>query len=176
MVKNTFILTTFRGAENTAGSEIYMLLTEFGDNKAKVNSTGVPGVLQVDTALSHQEVIDVIKKIVEFEPWRIRYMLRLLPVEKIVDMDMNNIVETVKTMAERIGANESFRVTVDKRHSPTSKDDLIKNIANVMDRKVDLDNPDWIILVELVNDWTGISVIRPSQILNIVKAKRGDQE
>ncbi len=39
VVKNTFILTTFKGGENTAGSEVYTLLAEFGDSKAKISRT-----------------------------------------------------------------------------------------------------------------------------------------
>ena len=60
VVKNTFIFTTFKGNENAAGSEMYMLLAEFGDSKAKISRTEVPGILFVETVLTHQKVITTI--------------------------------------------------------------------------------------------------------------------
>lgn len=151
-----------------------MLLTEFGDSRAKITSTGESGVLLVETILSHQEVIDMLKKIIEYEPWRIRSMLRLIPVEKMVDADLNQIVEAVKPMLERIGEAETFRVTVEKRRSNISREDIIQAIASLTDRKVDLDSPNWIVLVEMIKDVAGVAVIRPTLIMNIAKAKRGD--
>lgn len=171
--KNTFIFTSYRGAENSAGSELYMLLTEFGDSKAKITRTEVSGVLTAETELSHQEVIDGLKKMMEHEPWRVRSILRLIPVEEIVGADVNQIVEAVQPKLVRIGEEETFRITVEKRHSDISRGDIIEAIASKTDRKVDLENPDWVILVEVVGVMAGVSVVRPPQILSIVKAKRG---
>jgi tRNA acetyltransferase TAN1 len=172
--KSTLILTTARGAEDTGGSEMYMLLTEFGDSKAKITRTGVSGVLFVETEISHEEVIEMLKKMMEFEPWRARSMLRMMPIEKVVETDLDQISEAIKPLVEKIGVDESFRITVEKRHAAISRRDLIEAIASTTDRKVDLENPDWVVLVEVVQDVTGISVVRPSQILSVVKVKRGD--
>jgi len=151
-----------------------MLLTEFGDSKAKITRTGVSGVLLVETELPHQEVIEMLKKMMEFEPWRARSMLRLIPVEKFTDADLDQIKEAVTPLLEKIGVDETFRITVEKRHSGLSRRDLIEAIASTTDRKVDLEDPHWVVLVEVVRDMVGISVVRPSQILSVVKAKRGD--
>jgi tRNA acetyltransferase TAN1 len=172
--KNTFLLTTARGAEDSGGSELYMLLTEFGDSKSKITRTGVSGVLLVETELAHQEVIEMLKKMMEFEPWRARSMLRLIPLEKIVDIDLEIIKEAVKPLMEKIGPEESFRITVEKRHSDLSRAELIEAVASTTSRKVDLENPDWVVLVEVIRDTVGLSVVRPSQIISIVKVKRGD--
>ncbi len=174
--KNIFLLTTARGAEDSGGSEMYMLLTEFGDSKAKITRTGVSGVLLVETELPHQEVIEMLKKMMEFEPWRARSMLRLIPIEKIVDLDLEIIKETVKPLMEKIGTEESFRITIEKRHSELSRGDLIEAIASTTSRRVDLDNPDWVVLVEVIRDTIGLSVVRPSQVLSVVKVKRGDAQ
>ncbi|MFQ6135031.1 MAG: THUMP domain-containing protein [Nitrososphaerales archaeon] len=174
VAKNTFILTTHRGAENSASSEIYMLLTEFGDSKAKITRTKVSGVLMVETVLSHQDVIEMLKKMIESEPWRARSMLRLIPAEEMVDADLNQIVEAVQPMLERIGEEETFRITVEKRHSEISRNEIIEAVASKTVRKVDLENPDWVVLIEVIGGKAGVSVVRPEQILSVVKAKRGD--
>lgn len=174
VVKNTFILTTYRGAENTAGSEVYMLLAEFGDSKAKITRTKVSGILTVETTLSYNDVIGTIRSIIESEPWRVRSMLRLFPAEQIIESNLERIIETVKPMLEKIGEEETFRITIEKRHTDITKQEIIKAVASMIERKVDLNNPNWVILIEIIGDKTGISVVEPSQILSVPKLKRGD--
>ena len=174
VVKNTFIITTFKGGENTAGSEVYTLLTESGDSKAKISRTEVSGILLVETVLSHQEVIKTIKKIIEDEPWRVRSILRIFPVEQIIESEIEQIVETIQPMLEKIGEEETFRITIEKRLSDLSRQEIIKEVASKTTRKVNLKNPNWVILIEIIGSKTGISVVNPSQIISVTKAKRGN--
>ncbi|MDP6641529.1 MAG: THUMP domain-containing protein [Nitrososphaerales archaeon] len=173
VVKNTFILTTFKGGENTAGSEVYTLLAEFGDSKAKVSRTEVSGILLVKTVLSHQEVIETLKKIIEDEPWRVRSMLRIFPAEQIIETNIEEIVGAIQPMLEKIGEDETFRVTIEKRQSDLSRKEIIEAIASKITRKVDLENPNWVVLVEVIGNKTGVSVINPSHIISVTKSKRG---
>ena len=53
-----------------------------------------------------------------------------------------------------------------------TKEELIENVANYLIDKLDLDpqslntdNPDWIVQIEVVGDDTGISVLKPHQLL-----------
>ena len=173
IVKNTFILTTFKGGENTAGSEVYTLLAEFGDSKAKVSRTEVSGILLVKTVLSHQEVIETLKKIIEDEPWRVRSMLRIFPAEQIIETNIEEIVGAIQPMLEKIGEDETFRVTIEKRQSDLSRKEIIEAIASKITRKVDLENPNWVVLVEVIGNKTGVSVINLSHIISVTKSKRG---
>ena len=174
VVKNTFIFTTFKGNENAAGSEMYMLLAEFGDSKAKISRTEVPGILFVETVLTHQKVITIIQKIIEDEPWRLRSMLRIFPAEQIIESEIEQIVKAIQPMLERIGEDETFRITIEKRLSDLSRQEIIKEVASKTTRKVNLKNPNWVVLIEIIGNKTGISVVNPSQIISVTKAKRGD--
>ena len=49
---------------------------------------------------------------------------------------------------------------------------IIKAIADRINNKVDLENPDWVILVQVVGGLTGVSVVRPNQIFSSVIEKR----
>jgi tRNA acetyltransferase TAN1 len=173
-VKNTFIITTFKGGENTAGSEVYTLLTELGDSKAKISRTEVPGILLAETVLSHQETIKTIKKIIEDEPWRIRSILRIFPAEQIIESEIEQIVGAIQSMLKKIGEDETFRITIEKRLSDLSRQEIIEAVASKIDRKVNLENPNWVVLIEIIGRKTGISVVNPSQIISVAKAKRGD--
>ena len=168
------LATTYRGRENDASSELFAHLTSMGDRAPEILRTPVSGLLAVKTSIDAFHVISELAKIVESEPWSIRFILRIIPVEKIVESDVEHIRDTVQTMAERIQMGESFRITVEKRRTGISQTDLVNATAGVVDRKVDLEKPDWVVLIEVIQDVTGISIARPDQILSVMKKKRGD--
>ena len=49
--------------------------------------------------------------------------------------------------------------------------EIIEAVAEVLDRIVDLESPNWVVLVEVVGRNTGISIIRPEDMLNVQKEK-----
>jgi tRNA acetyltransferase TAN1 len=67
---------------------------------------------------------------------------------------------------------ETFRITVEKRHNPVQTCELITAIATELGNKVQLEGPDWIVLVEVAGPLTGISVIRRDQIFSSIIEKR----
>ena len=166
------IVTTFRHMESEPGSEIYSLLTEMGDIQPEINHTKVSGLFTVKTNLDPHEVIQKIRKIVQDEPWNVRYIQRLIVVDIVINTNISDIKEEVKKLASRIGKHETFRITIEKRYSNLVSSDIIKNIADVIERKVSLDIQDWLVLIEIIGEYTAISVIRPDTMFSAVKIKR----
>jgi tRNA acetyltransferase TAN1 len=70
--------------------------------------------------------------------------------------------------APKIGESESFRITVEKRYTEIHSKDIIEAAVGDIKAKVDLHNPDWIIQIEVLGGLTGVSVIKPSDILAVV--------
>lgn len=165
------LITTSRGNEEDACSEIWYLLGEIGDSAVKVDKTGITGLIAAKTAFNPFEVIEKFRKILKESPYEFRYTLRVIPIEKVARTDLGEIERTVTELASKIKENESFRVTVEKRFTDTSTRDIIEAAAANIERKVDLSSPDKIILVEVVGGLTGISIIRPKQILAVMKEK-----
>jgi tRNA acetyltransferase TAN1 len=165
------LITTSRGNEEDACSEIWYLLGEIGDSAVKVEKTGITGLIAAKTAFNPFEVIEKFRKILKERPYEFRYTFRVIPIEKVVRTDLGEIERTVTELASKIKENESFRVTVEKRFTDTSTRDIIEAAAVNIERKVDLSNPDKIILVEVVGGLTGISIIRLEQILAVMKEK-----
>lgn len=58
-----------------------------------------------------------------------------------------------------------------KQHTDLSMVDIIEAAAAEVNTPVDLEDPDKIVLIEVMGRLTGISVIKPSDILAIVKEK-----
>ncbi|MEM2917546.1 MAG: THUMP domain-containing protein [Candidatus Bathyarchaeia archaeon] len=165
------LITTSRGNEDEACSEIWYLLGEIGDTAATVDKTGVAGLIAAKTAFNPFEVVEKLRAILKERPYEFRYTFRVIPIEKVVRTNLGEIQRVVTELAGKIKENETFRVTVEKRFTEISTTDLIEAAAANVERKVDLSNPDKIIQVEVVGGLTGISVLKPTDILAVMKEK-----
>lgn len=158
--------------ESEAASEILSLLKEMGDEQPEIYRTNVSGLLTARTNLDPHEVIRNIRKKVQDEPWSVRYLQRLIPIDAVVNTNIDDIKDAVTKLASRIGEHETFRITVEKRYSGLSSSDVIKNVASIIERKVSLESQDWIVLIEIIGENTAVSVIKPDAIFSAVKVKR----
>jgi tRNA acetyltransferase TAN1 len=146
---------------------------KFGDTEAEIIKTQISGIILGYTRLDPTSVILKLKSLINTEPWEVRYILRVIPVEHVTSTDLRLISLVVKTLALKIPDNETFRITIEKRHSAIRSNEIITAIAKeISSNSVDLDKPDWIVLVEIVGQLTGVSVIRPSQLFSSVIEKR----
>ncbi len=172
MLRNFNLLaTTWRGNEENACSELWYLLGEIGDSAPTVDKTGVAGLIAAKTAFNPFEVIEKFRKILHERSYKFRYTLRIIPVEKVVRTDLGEIQQAATELSSKIGEDETFRVTVEKRFTETPTQDIIEATAANIERKVDLNNPDKILLIEVVGRLTGLSVIKQNEILAVMKEK-----
>jgi len=165
------LITTARGNEEDACSEIWYLLGEIGDSAAKVDKTGITGLIAAKTAFNPFDVIEKFRVILKERPNEFRYTFRVIPVERVVRTDLGEMQRAVTELGSKIGENETFRVTVEKRFTTTQTRDIIEAAAANIERRVDLNNPDKIVLIEVVGGFTGVSVVKAEDILSTTKEK-----
>ena len=67
---------------------------------------------------------------------------------------------------------ESYRITIEKRNSKISSNEIISEIAKNIPNKVSLEHSDWVILIEIIENETGIAVVPNNSILSVEKVKR----
>jgi len=166
------LITTSRGNEDEACSEIWFLLGELGDREALVDRTGVLGLVVAKTKLNPFKVIEGLRKILAERPYEFRYILRVIPIERVIKTNLERIGRTVEELAKKISEDETFRVTVEKRHTQLPTRAIIEAAASKVERKVSLEKPDKIVLIEVLGGQTGISVIKPDDILSVTKERR----
>ena len=170
------IVTCARNLEGEAEEEIMDILDELGDPDVKISVSNMSGIITVQTKLDPIEVVRKMKEILLDEPWSIRYCLRVIPIQKIVETNLEKIEECISSISDKIEDNESYRILIEKRNSDISSKEIITNIANQIKNKVSLDYPDKIILIEILGIMTGISLIKKSDILSLEKTKRSMSE
>lgn len=166
------IITCARHLEPETKEEISRLLEKFGDSESQVVITDMSGILTAKTKLEPVEVIRKLNQIIEDEPWSVRYCLRIIPIQKLTNTNINEIEEAVEKIIDQIMEGESYRISIEKRNSNISSKELITKIANKVKNKVSLENPDKVIQVEILGGKTGISVLKRSDILSVEKTKR----
>ncbi|MBS7659172.1 MAG: THUMP domain-containing protein [Candidatus Bathyarchaeia archaeon] len=165
------MVTTYRGNEEEACSELWYLLGQVGDATPIIERTNVSGLIVAKTSLNPFEVIERFRRILQERPYEFRYLLRVIPIERVVRTDIDEISRVAHEFENRIGENETFRVTVEKRFTETSTRSIIEAIASKINRKVDLEKPDKIVLVEVIGGLTGMSLIKPEDVLSVTKEK-----
>lgn len=166
------LATTSRGNERPMCNELlYLLKEELGDAEAQAAKTKIRGLIVAKTTLEPCTVIEKFRAILKERPYEFRYALRILPIEKVVPTDLEEIKRATAELAAKIGENESFRVTVEKRFTTLHTKDLIEAAAGDIKRKANLENPDKILLIEVLGALTGLSLLKPSEVLAVVKEK-----
>jgi len=170
------IATTNRREESWGCTELWMLLQDIDDPKPIVDRSGIYGFIAARTNLNPVEAINKLRAELGRRPEAFKHLLRLIPVEIVVPSEIERMKEAVLSLSGRIGEEESFRITVEKRRTPLRSREIIEAVAEGITRKVDLENPAWVILIEVVGKYTGISVLKPSEILNTVKERSATDE
>ena len=166
------LVTCARNLETETKNEIGKILDEIGDQESEVLNVGMRGILMVNTSIEPSKIIDWVKDKVVEEPWLIRYCLRMIPIQSVTETDMSKITKDVIKLKDVIQQNDSYRITIEKRNTDMSSTEIITEIAKIFPNKVSLNQPDWIVLIEILGNKPGISILKENEIFSLDKAKR----
>ena len=166
------IVTCARHFESETEEELRDVLEEFGDADIKVSITNMSGILTAKTKLDPVAVVRKIKEMILDQPWSIRYCLRVIPIQEVIETEIEEIEKSTVKLAGQIFDGETYRISVEKRSSNVSSQEIITKIAGKIKNKVSLEFPDKILLIEILGNKTGISVLKKEDVLSVEKIKR----
>ena len=166
------IITCARNLESETKNEIRKILDELGDQEPEILNVGMRGILMVDTIIEPSKIIDWVRNKIVEEPWLIRYCLRIIPIQSITETNIDKIKQNVIKLKDSIQKNDSYRITVEKRNTSISTNEIITEVAKIFPNKVSLNKPDLIVLIEILGDKTGISILKDSELFSLDKSKR----
>ncbi|MGY5152216.1 MAG: THUMP domain-containing protein [Candidatus Nitrosopumilus sp. bin_6a] len=170
------IITCPRHLEPETEEELREILEEFGDSDVKISITNMSGILTAETQLDPIEVVRKIKDMLLDEPWSIRYCKRIIPIQKVIESKIDQIENSISELSNQILENETYRISIEKRNSDLSSKEIITKIADKIKNKVSLEFPDKVILIEILGNKAGISILKKSDILSTEKTKRSMSE
>ena len=150
--------------------ELQRLLSMVGAGEVRAWESGVNGLIYGYSELDPMVAVERLRSLLREKPWEFNLLRRVIPVERLVESEIESIKSICEELVKGIGAGETFRVTVEKRHSNLSSREIISSIADLVTSRVSLERPDKIILVEIVGEMTGLSLLKGDRgILNIQK-------
>ncbi len=159
-----------RDRERAAKSEVmYFVGDLLEDPDFKVFHTNISGLLACKTSLDPFDVIHKLRDFALENAYQFRFAIRFTPLEECVDSKIEDIVEATRRLLPKIREDETFRVTVRRRQTELENMEVVTAVAAEIPRQVNLDSPDKTILVEIVGEWTGLSVVsKDDDILSIM--------
>ncbi len=166
------LISSARGNESEANFEARYIIGELGDSKAITDLTIVSGLTVAKTVLEPTSIIPNLRNLLLKNPWQFRYVLKIKPIEEVVESSIQKIQSAVARKIHKINLNETFRIALEKRRSDLASKEIIDTVASGIKRKVELKNPDKIILIEVIGSLTGVSIIDPDGVFSVEKEKR----
>ena len=166
------IVTCARNLESETKNEMMKILGELDDQEPEILNVGMRGILMVNTVIEPSKIIDYVKNKMIEEPWSIRYCLRIIPIQSMTETETDKIAQNVVKLKDVIHKNDSYRITIEKRNTNISSNEIITEVAKIFPNKVSLNQPDWIILIEILGNKTGISILKNNDLFSLDKAKR----
>jgi len=169
--KKGILVTTYRGREDDCAQEAWYIFSELNYRDFLVEKPGLPGIIILRVNFNPVDAVESLINYSKENVWRIRYILKAIPLEIITSSDYEEIANSVEVLSKKIEENKTFRITVNNRNSPLSSQQLIKVCAERVNRKVDLKNFDYQVLIEIVGQIAGVSVLKRNQIFSLHKAR-----
>lgn len=151
---------------------MWYLLGEIGDRGSTIETTSAIGLVVAKTKLDPVKAIRDLRALLKERPWEFKYTLKLVPVQKVVEAQLQEIEHAALDLAGRIAQKEKFRITIEKRHTDLSSKTIIETVAKGVERTVDLDSPDKILMIEIIGQLAGVALIQPEDVLSVEREKR----
>jgi len=158
------------GLYGRAKKEIVRILEILGDEGPFVKRTIAEGIMGVRTRLDSREVIRGLRRLFDEDPSILQYTLKWVPVDLWTLSDLDSMKEGVRKLRNSICVGERWRMTVEKRrYDQHHKIEIIRTLADLINEKVDLENPDKILRVDIIGRYAGISVLTPQEVFSVAK-------
>jgi tRNA acetyltransferase TAN1 len=152
-----------------------LLLQDVGVTKIERRSLPISGLILIKVPKNPIDIVREIRVILEEDPWRLKVVYKIKPIEVMVDTRLDLLGEAVSDFVSRIQPDESFKIELKRRYHNIKSEVLIAELAQSFENPVDLENPNKILLVEVLGSNTGISVCLPTDIISLTALRNGSK-
>ena len=158
------------GAYERARREILQILRKLGDGEPLVKRTAARGIIGVRTTMNSREVIQRLRELFDEDPLLIQHTLKWAPVDLWRSSALDSMKEGIAELRKKFHGGERWRMTLEKRrYTRFHKIEIIRELADLIDEEVDLENPDKILRIEIIGKCAGLSVLAPQDIFSVAK-------
>jgi tRNA acetyltransferase TAN1 len=167
------LLVTFDPSHKGKAMEEVKGIMEDAGVKAKFLESVVDGIflIKVDNP---KDAVRNITGICQEDPSKFSFTNKWIPVEKWVSSNIETMKAVMKEIDAKMDAEESWKLDLGKRqYDALGTSDLIMELTdNINKPKVDLKNPQKIVKVEIIGNMAGVSLLNPSEFLDVNRIKK----
>lgn len=170
MYEFNLLVSCLWSAHKRAKEEILRILRTLDDENPLVKPTVAKGIIGVKTSLDPREVVHRLRRMFNKDPFILQQTTKWVPVDLWTHSNINSMRDAVEVLRSKIRVGEKWRMIVEKRrYTQYPKIEIITALAELIDEKVDLENPDKILRVDIIGKYAGFSVLTPQDIFSISK-------
>lgn len=168
------IVTCQRNRESVAIHELESIFFLLGDPEACFEKSVVKGLILGYTKLDIHNLYKSLVDLIRERPFDFRNTKRYIPIDVVVDSELGLIRDAALRLSKKIPPDATYKISIEKRFTELASREIIDVIAPHIDRKVSLEEPDYILLVEIVGRRAGVSLVRPFEIVSVDKILYSD--
>jgi len=164
------LLVSYAAPYMAARGEALRLLATLGDHSPRIGRTVARGILCVKTTLDSRQVIRSLHEIYNKDPLTFQFTLKWVPIDVWTSSELEAMRGEVAKLRGQILPGERWGMTVEKRRYTTHhRAEIIASLAELIDNKVDLKQPDKILRVEIIGRYAGVAVVTPKDLFSTTK-------
>ncbi|MFW9983684.1 MAG: THUMP domain-containing protein [Candidatus Odinarchaeota archaeon] len=129
--------------------------------------TGISCLVVGKISIDAHEFVKKLNQIVQKMPWIIKDLMKIYPIDLVVDSTVKGIRAGSKKLAKGMTKTAKFRVNLNRRDTGLDRDKLLHEIATQFPGKVDLETYDWVVDVEILGPVTGLALLREDEIVTL---------
>lgn len=163
------LISTSRFNERNATTELWFTLLICGDNYPIISKLTFPGLITALTNIDAKRTILKIRQILKNNPHFFQFILKIIPIDFVCETNTKILVNLIQEHSKAfIKEGDSFKIVLKRRkHEKIERNNLIERIANLVNNKVDLENPDKVIRLEVLGNFCGVSFLERNDIIRI---------
>ncbi len=140
-----------------------------GDTYPIISALTFPGLITALSSINSKILIQKIKKILERKPNFFQFILKIVPIDFVCETNVKVITQLIREHFKSfINNKDTFKIVLKRRkHEKIERTIFIEKIAKYIDNNVDLENPDKIIRIEILGNFSGISFLKWDDVVRI---------
>ncbi|QLH74645.1 MAG: hypothetical protein HPY73_03720 [Methanomassiliicoccales archaeon] len=173
MASGNMLVSYDHYAKGHAEQEVRRNIEEVGAHLVSIEETDFEGLFEVRVNEDPRKVVFDLRSMCKDYPEKFIHTHHWVPITTWVPAYIDEMAKVTAEWGKLIGKNDRWMLHLHKRHVGEHSADLIERLtAPINSGKVDLHDPDLIIVVEILGDWAGMALLKRSQILDVGKMRR----
>ncbi len=166
MADGNLIVTFDPSHLQSAKAEIEKIMKELKES-AKILSSG-DGLAEV----SVKDARKIVQTLSKMKKDKFEYTYHWIPVDKWAKASIADMQKAIKELAKEIKDSDKWKMDIGRHKTKLEGKDLIMKLTAVIEKpKVDLENPDKIVKVEIIGNKAGISLLKKGELFNAALKK-----